>query len=99
MIYEFDEAPYDILGEHELIGRVVVAKKGAQLPLITSWKISEGVSVAVKFSVSRNLAVSVSAVRESPSANLSSTPSSATRLVERLLFVPQKLVFLQSLFK
>ena len=90
-----------------------------------SWKISEGVPVAVKFSVSRNLAVSVSAVRErklkvnqfaiespenrievkkvrtqeSPSANLSSTPSSATRLVERLLFVPQKLVFLQSLFK
>ena len=59
VVYELDEAPYDILGEHKLIGTIIVAKKGAQLPLTTSWKISEGVPVAVKFSVSRTLEVSV----------------------------------------
>ena len=102
MIYEFNEAPYDILSDHNLIGTIVVAKKGAQLPLTTSWKISEGVPVAVKFSVTKSLKVTVADERprklkvnqvtsespgennngakkfrleESPSLNLTSTPS------------------------
>ena len=54
-----DEAPYDIMGEHELMGQVVVARKGVKLPLITSWKISEGCPVALKFEVSRKLEVTI----------------------------------------
>ena len=103
MDYEFNEAPYDILSDHNLIGTIVVVKKGAQLPLTTSWKVSEGVPVAVKFSVSKSLKVTVADERprklkvnqvtsvspgennngakkfrleESPSLNLTSTPSS-----------------------
>ena len=48
MVYDLNEAPYDIFGEHNMIGTIVVAKKGAELPLTTSWKISEGVPVAAK---------------------------------------------------
>ena len=49
MVYKFNEAPYDLLSDHNLIGTIVVVKKGAQLPLTTSWKVSEGVPVAVKY--------------------------------------------------
>ena len=64
MVYKFNEAPYDILSDHNLIGTIVVVKKGAQLPLTTSWKVSEGVPVAVKFSVSKSLKVTVADERQ-----------------------------------
>ena len=63
MVYDMNEAPYDIFGEHNMIGTIVVAKKGAELPLTTSWKISEGVPVAAKFSVAKTLEVTVAEER------------------------------------
>ena len=53
----FDVAPWDITGEHEAIGKLVVAKKGEKLPLTTKYKRKDSKSVPVKFLVTDKLEV------------------------------------------
>ena len=54
---EYDIAPYDVFGEHESIGQILVAKKGDALPLTTKYKRKDSNSVPVKFHVTRMLDV------------------------------------------
>jgi hypothetical protein len=54
---EYDDAPWDVLGEHASVGTIVVAKKGEKLPLETKYKRRKITDVAVKFYVSKSLQV------------------------------------------
>ena len=80
---EFDKAPCEMFGEHDKIGKVIVAKKGEKLLLITNWKICDGVSVAVKFSVSKRLKVEVHSERL--------RKQKVTKIAEKGPLLPKKL--------
>ena len=57
-VEEFDKCPWDIMGEHDSVGGVIiVASKGEKLPLETKYKMKAGASVPVKFLVYRTLEV------------------------------------------
>ena len=55
--FEYNAAPWDVLGGHESVGTIVVAKKGEKLPLETKYKRRKLTDVAVKFYVSKSLQV------------------------------------------
>lgn len=44
----FDQAPHDIYGEDEEVGKMRVAKQGDALP-VEKWKLKKGCDIAVKF--------------------------------------------------
>ena len=45
-VEEFDKCPWDIMGEHDNVGGVIiVASKGEKLPLETKYKMKAGASV------------------------------------------------------
>ena len=46
--FEYNAAPWDVLGGHESVGTIVVAKKGEKLPLETKYKRRKLTDVAVK---------------------------------------------------
>ena len=55
---EYDEAPYDVMGEHESVGNIIVAKRGEILPKTTKYKRKDSTSIPVKFHVTKKLEVS-----------------------------------------
>ena len=55
--FEYDAARWDVLGGHESVGTIVMAKKGEKLPLETKYKRRKLTDVAVKFYVSKSLQV------------------------------------------
>ena len=60
----FDVAPFDIIGNHESVGDVIVAKEDTPLPYTSKYFKKDGGTHAVKFSVDKNLDVSICNVRE-----------------------------------
>ena len=46
---DYNEAPWDIYGDAEGVGRVLVARKGDSLPCNTKYKVRKGSSVAASF--------------------------------------------------
>ena len=48
-VITYSEAPWDIFGKADGIGRVLVAKKGDSLPADTKYKTTKGSNVAVRF--------------------------------------------------
>ena len=45
----YPEAPWDIYGESEFVGKVKVAQTGDKLPLATKYVAKKGGSIGVKF--------------------------------------------------
>ena len=69
----FDVAPFDIIGNHESVGDVIVAKEDTPLPYTSKYFKKDGGTHAVKFSVDKNLDVSICNVREIKKATTGAT--------------------------
>ena len=78
----FQEAPFDIIGQHEAIGDVIVAKEGTPLPFTSKYFKKDGSAVAVKFAVSSDLDVTVVSER-----SLSKQPSKSITRQQDLTYV------------
>ena len=83
---ECDVAPWDIFGQHENTGQVVVAKEGESLPLTTKYKRKSASSIPVKFHVTKRLEVTSfefsSKVRNSVALPSGSSPITTIHLNE-----------------
>ena len=54
---EYDEAPFDVMGEHESVGNIVVALRGESLPKTTKYKRKDSTCIPVKFFITKKLEV------------------------------------------
>ena len=84
--FEYDFAPYDIMGEHESMGVIKVAAVGDSLPKTTGYKRKDKTSIPVKFHVNKKLEILsieyipkqiVSKTAFSPSVSPQNTPGTS----------------------
>ena len=84
--FEYDFAPYDIMGEHESVGVIKVAAVGDSLPKTTGYKRKDKTSIPVKFHVNKKLEILsieyipkqiVSKTAFSPSVSPQNTPGTS----------------------
>lgn len=90
---EYDSAPWDVSTQHQLLGIVVVAKEGDQLPFTTKYKTVAGCDTLVSFRVERDLIVTVA--KERPKPQLIRKPpneqnNSFTEAEQNLIVIPRE---------